>query len=108
MSEVTSSELSGYKARRLDGGLKCGRKKAAVSESTVKKELGYLNQVFTTAIELWSDDWNGYFRFYNHNPVKVVMKGMTDVERTISSEEAIALRKTLPAWLKPLVIIDGF
>jgi len=107
VSEVTSSKLSEYKARRLDGGLKYGRKKAAVSESTVKKELSYLRQVFSTAIEMWSDDWNGYFKTHRDNPVTIVLKGMKDVDRsrTISPEEAVALKKKLPAWLKPLVII---
>ena len=106
VSKVTTSKLSDYKDDRLDGKLKYGNKKAAVSESTVKKELSFLRGVFNAAMELWADDWNGYFKLNKINPVKAVLKGMKDVERErcISPEEAIKLRKTLPSWLKPIVI----
>ncbi len=109
VSKVTTSKLATYKARRLDGTIRFGRKKKPVTEPTVKRELSFLRQVFSKATELWTDedDWDGYFKIHQQNPVKAVIKGMEDVERerTVSPEEAKELKKHLPAWLKPLVIV---
>jgi len=66
-----------------------------------------LRQVFNTAIDFWADNWNGYFKRNRLNPVKAVLKGMKDIERerSVSTDEALALKKDLPAWLKPFVVI---
>ena len=50
---------------------------------------------------------NGYFKVNTENPVKAVLKGMSDLERerSVSPEETLVLKKTLPAWLKPLVTV---
>jgi hypothetical protein len=106
VSKVTASKLSTYKARRLDGTIRFGKKKRAVSESTVKRELSFLRGVFYTAIEMWNDDddWDKYFRINTQKPVTAVLKGMSDTERekTVFPEEALALKKTLPACLSLL------
>lgn len=105
MSDVNRSLLSTYKAKRLNGELMHGKRKAG--ESTVKKELSYLRQVFSHASDAWEEDWGGYFTNYV-NPVKKVIKGMSDNARTryVIKDEALALAKTLPEWLFDIVIVS--
>lgn len=104
MTEVTKSRLSTYKAQRLNGEIIHGKRKAG--ESTVKKELSFLRQVFNHASTTWDDDWDGFFQGYI-NPVQKVIKGMSDRERIryVTESEAEALSKHLPAWLLDIVIV---
>jgi hypothetical protein len=74
ISEVSSSRISSYKAKRLTGELKFGKGKGKrAGESTVKKELSFLRQVFNKAIDEWE--------IMEFNPVKRVIKGLKDVKR---------------------------
>jgi len=104
MDKVTKSLLSKYKAQRLTGELKHGKRMAG--ESTVKKELSFLRQVINFAIEEWDEDWDGYFQHYV-NPVKRVIKGMREGRRVryLSPDEAVALSRELPSWLFDMVIV---
>ncbi len=107
VSAVTKSMLSTYKSRRLLGKIVHGRGKGRVAgASTVKRELSFLRAVLNYAIDEWDDDWEGYFRDYT-NPVGKVIKRLEDEERnrTITPEEARELNKTIPSWLKPMVIM---
>jgi integrase len=104
ISEVTASILSSYKAKRLTGEIRYGKsndtdRRRIAGESTVKKELAFLRQVFNMAIDEWE--------IYNINPVKKVIKGLKDRKRVryVLPEEAERLRFTLPSWLRPLVIV---
>ncbi len=103
MSDVTKSLLSTYKTKRLSGEIMHGKRKAEAS--TVKKELGFLRQVFYHAANEWEDDWDGYFSNYT-NPVSRIMKGLRDNERIryVMDDEAKRLALVLPAWLGDIVI----
>ncbi|MFA5073724.1 MAG: site-specific integrase [Nitrospirota bacterium] len=104
MSDVTKSLLSSYKAKRLTGEIIHQNRKA--SESTVKKELSFLRQVFSHAANEWEDEWSGYFKTFV-NPIKKVIKGLKDNERTryITQKEANNLARYMPEWLFNIVII---
>ncbi len=104
--------LSEYKTKRLLGEIKYGRGEGRqAGESTVKKELSFLRQVFSYAINEWDEDWNGYFKENDANPVKKVIKGLKDRKRVryILKEEAYKLRKALMesqmGYLKEMVIV---
>jgi hypothetical protein len=101
VSDVTKSKLATYKAKRLSGEIIHGKGKGRkAGESTVKKELSFLRQVFNKAIDEWDDDedWHGYFRHNAVTPTKKVLKKMEDIERTryVTPEEAKELAKYLP------------
>ncbi len=96
--------LSSYKAKRLTGELRYGRSKnhekmKKAGESTVKRELSFLRGVFNKAIDEWE--------LCSFNPVRKVIKGLKDKKRVryVLPEEAEKLRFTLPAWLKPIVVV---
>ena len=100
----TYINFSGYKARRLTGELRYGRskvteKKRKVGESTVKRELSFCAAFLARPL------MNG--RFCNYNPVRKVIKGLKENKRVryVLPDEAEKLRFTLPAWLKPIVVI---
>lgn len=105
MSDVTKSVLSKYKAKRLTGEIIHQKRKAG--ESTVRKELSFLRQVFNHACEEWEDDWGGYFKGFV-NPVKKVIKGLEDNERTryLTQKEAQDLARVLPEWLFEIVVVS--
>lgn len=105
MSEVTKSLLSSYKAKRLTGEIIHQKRKAG--ESTVRKELSFLRQVFNHASEEWEDDWGEYFKGFV-NPVKRVIKGLQDNERTryLTQKEAQDLARVLPEWLFNVVVVS--
>lgn len=111
-SEITTSLLSSYKAKRLTGELRYGKSKdqskcRKAGQSTIKKELAFLRMIFNKAIDEWDDDWDGYFRDHPVNPVRKVIKGLKENKRIryIMPDEAQRLNLTLPAWLKPIVIV---
>lgn len=90
IKDVSTPLLSQYKAERLQ----------KVMPSTVRKELAFLRRVFSIAIDEWE--------LCKENPVRKVLKSLkVDDERVryVTPEEAQCLRVTLPAWLKPIVII---
>jgi len=90
LTKVTSSLVSKYKAERL----------LKVSPSTVRKELSFLRRVFNLAIDEWE--------LCNNNPVLKVIKSLppeTKRVRYLTPEEEERLRATLPAWLRPIVIV---
>lgn len=105
MSGVTKSLLAGYKAKRLTGEIVHKGRKAG--ESTVRKELSFLRQVFNYASEEWEEDWGGYFRNFA-NPVRKVIKGLKDNDRTryLSQKEAQDLAAALPEWLFEIVVVS--
>ncbi|MGD0283590.1 MAG: site-specific integrase [Dissulfurispiraceae bacterium] len=108
VSDVTTSFLSSYKAKRLTGEIVRGKGKGRkAGQSTVKKELAFLRAVFNTAIDEWEDDWDEYFKGHPLNPVKKVIKGLKDNKRIryVTPDEAQKLRFTLPEWIKPMVIV---
>jgi len=73
----------------------------------VKRELSFMRQLFNKAINEWDDDWGGYFKNNPLNPVRKVIRGVKDVERVryVMPEEAQRLRFTIPAWIRPVVIV---
>ncbi len=90
IKDVTPSVLSQYKAERLQ----------KVLPSTVRKELVFLRRVFNIAIDEWE--------MCKENPVKKVLRSLKVDDariRYVAPEEAEKLRFSLPAWLKPLVIV---
>jgi len=104
LSEVSVSLLSSYKTKRLTGDIKHGRGKGrAAGESTVKKELSFLRQVFTKAVEEWE--------LCESNPVRKVIKGLKDNKRVryVLAEEAVKLSEALSqskmTCLKDMVVI---
>lgn len=104
ISDVTVPVLSSYKAARLTGDLKFGKGKGKLAgESTVKKELSFLRQVFNKAIDEWE--------LCKDNPVKKVIKGLKDIKRVryILPDEAVklpcALSQSPLPYLKEIVII---
>ena len=105
LSDVTTSLLSSYKAKRLTGEILYRKRKAG--QSTVKKELAFLRTVFNKAIDEWDEDWGGYFKEHPLNPVRKVIKGLKDNKRVryVMPDEAEKLNLKLPAWLKPIVIV---
>jgi integrase len=108
VSDVTTSLLSSYKAKRLTGDIVRGKGKGRkAGQSTVKRELAFLRAVFNKAIGEWDDDWDEYFKDHPLNPVKKVIKGLKDNKRVryVTPEEAQKLRVTLPEWIKPMVIV---
>ena len=114
VSDVTKSKLATYKAKRLSGEIIHGKGKGRkAGESTVKKELSFLRQVFNKAIDEWDADenWHGYFRHNAVTPTKKVLKKMEDFERTryVEPEEAKELAKFLSQsylpQLKDMVVI---
>jgi len=103
-SEVSVSLLSSYKTKRLTGEIKHGRGKGRTAgESTVKKELSFLRQVFTKAIEEWE--------LCESNPVRKVIKGLKDKKRVryVLVDEAVklagALSQSKMTCLKDMVVI---
>lgn len=63
VSDVTTSFLSSYKAKRLTGEIVRGNGKGRkAGQATVKKELAFLRAIFNKAIDEWEDDWDGYFK----------------------------------------------
>ncbi len=104
MSNVTKSVLSKYKAKRLTGEIIHQKRKAGAS--TVRKELSFLRQVFNHACVEWEDDWGGYFKGFV-NPVKKVIRGLVDNERTryLTQKEAQDLARALPGWLFEIVMV---
>jgi integrase len=100
--------LSAYKTKRLLGEIIYGKGNGRkAGKSTVKKELSFLRGVFSKTIDEWEEDWGGYFKDNPINPVKKVIKGLKDVERSryVLPEEAVKLRFTLPQWMKPIVMV---
>ncbi|HET6513665.1 MAG TPA: site-specific integrase [Thermodesulfovibrionales bacterium] len=112
VSEVTTSRLSSYKAKRLTGEIIYGRGRGKrAGESTVKKEFAFLRTVFNKAINEWHDDWSGWFKVHPENPVKAVIKGLTDRKRVryVLSDEAerlaVELRQSELGCLREFVIV---
>lgn len=112
VSDLTKSKLATYKASRLNGKIIFGRGKGRkASASTVKKELSFLRQVLNKAMDVWDDDWGGYFKDYESNPVKKVIKGLKDVERkryvmpAEARKLAVSLAKSKMRRLKDMVVI---
>lgn len=112
VGKVTTSRLSSYKAKRLTGEIIYGRGKGKrAGESTVKKEFAFLRMVFNKAISEWHDDWGGWFRKHPENPVKAVIKGLTDRKRVryVLSDEAerlaVELRQSKLGCLREMVIV---
>lgn len=105
MSGVTKSLLSSYKAKRLTGEIIHQKRKAG--ESTVRKELSFLRQVFNYASEEWDEDWDGYFQAFV-NPVRKVIECLEDNERTryLTQKEAKDLARALPEWLFDIVVVS--
>jgi integrase len=103
MTDIKSA-LSSYKAKRLTGEIVYQNRKAG--QSTVRKELSFLRQVFNHASNEWEDDWGGFFKDYV-NPVKKLMRGLKDNERTryVTDEEAKKLARALPVWLLDIVLV---
>jgi integrase len=96
LEEVKAPVLSRYKAQRLQT---ITRKGTPVSPDTVRKELGFLRQIFYVAIDEWE--------YCKENPVRKVMKRLPKEERRVRyvlPEEAQKLAFTLPAWLRPLIV----
>ncbi|MGD0885907.1 MAG: site-specific integrase [Thermodesulfovibrionales bacterium] len=121
VSEVTKSKLSQYKNGRINGNIRFVKGKMEIGQgkgkragkSTVKKELSFLRMVFNRAIDDWDgeEDWGGYFKSHDSNPVKKVIKGLKDVERTryIKPKEAKkladSLAKSKMRYLTDMVVI---
>lgn len=104
--------IAAYKAKRLTGELIYGRGRGRrAGDSTLKKELGFLRQIFNKAIDEWDDDWNGYFRKNPDNPARRAIKGLKEVERVryVLPEEAeklrISLKQSKMALLPEIVIV---
>jgi len=96
----------------LTGDIIYGRGKGKrAGESTVKKEFAFLRMVFNKAINEWHDDWSGWFRDHPENPVKAVIKGLTDMKRVryILADEAerlaVELRQSKLGCLREIVIL---
>jgi integrase len=90
LADVSVSLVSSYKAGRLE----------IVGQSTVRKELAVLRRIFSIAIDEWE--------LCKDNPVVRVIKSLKGDERRVrylSPEERQRLDFTLPAWLRPIVII---
>lgn len=90
IKDVSAVLLSEYKSKRLN----------EVQPATVKKELAFLRRVFTVAIDEWE--------MCKYNPVKKIIRSLAGDNkrvRYISAEEAQKLRFTLPAWLKPIILV---
>jgi integrase len=111
-SEVTTSLLSSYKAKRLTGELRFGKnedpaKRRKAGQSTIKKELAFLRMIFNKAIDEWDDDWDEYFKHNPVNPVRKVIKGLKENKRVryVMPDEAQKLKLTIPRWLKPIVMV---
>jgi integrase len=100
--------ISDYKAKRLLGEIVFGKGKGRrAGQSTIRKELSFLRQIFNKAINDWEEHWDGYFKNNPVNPVRKVIKGLKDNPRRryVHPEEAEKLRFALPAWLKPIVVV---
>lgn len=104
LSEISVSLMSSYKTRRLTGDIKHGRGKGRTAgESTVKKELSFLRQVFARTIEEWE--------LCETNPVRKVIKGLKDTKRVryVLADEAVklsaALSQSKMSCLKDMVVI---
>ncbi len=96
LDEVDAPMVSRYKAERLQAPSKRG---GNLSPDTVRKELGLLRTIFNVAIDEWE--------LCEKNPVRKIIKSLPREEkrvRYVLPEEAVKLRVTLPAWLKPIVI----
>jgi endo-1,4-beta-D-glucanase Y len=80
-----------------------GKQKA--QSSTVKKELGFLRQVFYHAANEWPEDWDCFFSDFT-NPLGRVMKGLRDNVRIryVTDHEAKKLAPVLPLWLFDIVV----
>ena len=108
VSEVTTSLLSGYKAKRLTGAIIRGKGRGRkAGQSTVKREFAFLRAVFNKGIEEWEDDWDEYFKDHPRNPVKKVIKGLKENKRVryVTPDEAEKLKVTLPEWIRAMVIV---
>jgi len=112
VSDVTTSKLSSYKARRLTGEIIYGRGKGKrAGESTVKKEFAFLRMVFNKAVNEWREDWGGWFSRHSENPVRPVIKGLADRKRVryVLADEAerlaVELRQSKLGCLPEMVIV---
>jgi integrase len=97
LEDVTPPLLSKYKAARLQTISKRGR---TVSPDTVRKELSLLRRIFNVAIDEWE--------LCKGNPVKKIIRSLPQENkrvRYVLPEEAEKLKFTIPAWLKPIIIV---
>jgi integrase len=96
LEDVRAPLLSRYRAQRLQTISLRGR---PISPDTVRKELGFLRQIFNVAIDEWE--------YCKENPVRKVMKKLPKEERRVRyvlPEEAEKLRFTIPSWLRPFIV----
>jgi len=97
LEDVTPSLISKYKAQRLKT---LSKKGSPISPDTVRKELSLLRRIFNVAIDEWE--------LCKENPVRKIIKSLPKENkrvRYVLPEEAERLKFTIPAWLKPIVIV---
>lgn len=97
IGNITTSLISKYKAERLKTISKRG---TPLSPDTVRKELSLLRRMFNVAIDEWE--------LCKENPVRKSLKSLPQGNkrvRYVLPEEAEKLRFTIPAWLRPIIIL---
>lgn len=97
LKDVGTRLVSDYKAMRLKSDSPKGGK---LSPDTVRKELGLLRTIF-----YWAMDEQ---ELVDKNPVRAVIKTLPEQNqrtRVVTPAEALELRKTIPGWLKPIVVV---
>jgi integrase len=67
-----------------------------------------LKAVLNKAMLEWGDAWGGHFGKLTMNPVKRVIKGLRDTERSryVMEDEAQKLATAMPRWLMQMVIVS--